>query len=231
MRTRLPETTEFTNMFKNNTIAINPTYYILQKFKLKLMIATGIVCLGACSFSMWFVWLPSYLKLYSELDSGHILMINSINLLVIIIIIPLVGLLSDKIGEKIILGSAALSIIVLISPILIYMNQLTLVSVWLSQLGLAILARFVYGVIPVTLFKIFPASVRCSGISISYNIANMIFGGGIPLIASIILTRTSNLIFLCIPIIITAIIMIGVTFFISKQTIKLNMKVKIKQYI
>lgn len=217
MRSKLPETPEFTQMVDKGLILENPVKFAIQKSYINLLTAVGLVCLGACSFSMWFIWLPSYLKLYSKLSSGSILLINSSNLFIIIAAIPLIGFLSDKVGFKVILASAALGTIAFVLPLLYFMASLSIYSVWLSQLGLAILASMAYSVIPIALFKLFPAKIRCSGISISYNIANMLFGGTIPLLASLILAKAGNLIYQSIPIIIVALIMLGLLPFIKKN--------------
>lgn len=209
MRSKLPETPKFTEMVDNDLILENPVRFVIQKSYAKLLIAIGVVCLGACSFSIWFIWLPSYLKIYSKLSPGYILLINSSNLLIITAAIPLIGFLSDKVGIKVILFSAALGTITFVLPLLYFMANLSLYSVWLSQLGLAILASIAYGVVPATLFRLFPAKIRCSGVSISYNIANMVFGGTIPLLASLILAQTNNLMYQGIPVIIAGLIMLG----------------------
>jgi MHS family proline/betaine transporter-like MFS transporter len=195
MRKKLPETPEFNEIFKRKLTIKNPLKFIITKSYVDLLLAIIIVCLGACNFSLWFVWLPSYLKLYANLSHGIILLINSCNLLVIILIIPLVGKLTDKFGIKLILSTAAIASMLFVLPLLHLMNNLSISSIYLSQLGLAILAGIAYGVVPIALFKLFPTNIRCSGISLSYNIANIIFGGSIPLLASIILNKTSNLIY------------------------------------
>jgi MHS family proline/betaine transporter-like MFS transporter len=216
MRSKLPETPEFTEMIGQGQTLENPVKVVIQKSYVKLLIAVGVVCLGACSFSIWFIWLPSYLKIYSKLSSGHILLINSSNLFIITAAIPLIGYLSDKVGIRIILASAALGTIALVLPLLYFMSSLSIYSVWLSQLGLAILASMAYGVVPITLFKLFPAKIRCSGISISYNLANMVFGGTIPLLASLILAHTSNIMYQGIVVIIASLIILGLLLVIEE---------------
>jgi MHS family proline/betaine transporter-like MFS transporter len=208
MRITLPETPEFIALVKNKVIETNPIFIIMRKQYLKTLAAVGIVCLGASSFTLWFVWLPSYLKMYSSIPASHILLINSLNILAIVFAIPIVGILADKINYRSILYFAASVTILCIIPLLSLMNQLTLPLIWGAQMILAILASCAYGVVPITLFNLFPTSIRCSGISVAYNLANMLFGGTIPLIASIILTKSSNLMYQGIIIILAALIML-----------------------
>lgn len=217
MRIKLPETPDFITLSENKIIAENPILLTVRKYYLNLFIAIGIVCLGAASFTLWFVWLPSYLKLHSTIAASKILLANSLNLLAIIILIPIIGLLSDKFGKKIILSIAALGTMILVMPLLMLMNQFTFIAVYLSQLGLAILASCAYGVVPITLFELFPAQVRCSGVSASYNIANMLFGGTIPLLASLILLKTSNMMYQGMIIVLAAAIMLSL---LSKVSIE-----------
>lgn len=206
MRIMLPETPSFIAMQEDKTQVDNPLSELFRNHWFKILVATSTVCLAACSFAVWFVWLPSYLRVYSKLSFSQILLINSFNLLIITIMIPCIGFLSDIVGKRVILLIAGFGTIILVIPILTYMNELTLSSVWISQLALAILASLAIGIVPIALFDIFPVNVRCSGISISHNIANTIFGGAAPLFASLILTKSNNLIYQSIPIIIASII-------------------------
>lgn len=208
MRLKLPETVVFTKLKAENKIVNNPTKILITQKYMHILIAVGVVSLGACNFSLWFIWLPSFLKLYSKLSASNILLINSCNLLFITIAIPFVGILADKIGNKSLLAIAAISTLILSIPAVYYMNNLSLYNVWLSQLILAILASLAYGVVPITLFNLFPSNIRCSGTSIAYNIANILFGGCIPVIASIILRISNNLIYQCLPVITSSLLIL-----------------------
>ena len=63
---------------------------------------------------------------------------------------------------------------------------------WLGQLGLALFIGMFAGVIPVTMVEAFPARVRCSAVSIGYNLCLGIIGGTTPLVATWLIQRTHD---------------------------------------
>lgn len=204
MRTRLPETPAFRQSVNDGLLTENPVTEVLRNHCRTILIAIGIVCLGACSFSLWFIWLPSYLKLRSTLNSSQILTMNSFNLLVIAAVIPVAGYGLDRIGTKKTILFAGFATIVFALPLTMNMAHLTVGTLWSGQLCFALLAALAYSAVPLTLFNLFPAPVRCTGISIAYNIANMLFGGGVPLLAALIFTSTDEFSLQCVPVVLAA---------------------------
>jgi MHS family proline/betaine transporter-like MFS transporter len=88
------------------------------------------------------------------------------------------GSLSDRIGRRRVLTFATLLMLVGIYPLLAWLNgSHTTGSLILVQTMFCFMVAMFVGVAPATLAGIFPTKVRSSGMSLSYNIAVMIFGG------------------------------------------------------
>ncbi len=61
-----------------------------------------------------------------------------------------------------------------------------------GQLGFAILFGLGYAVITAAIAELLPARVRCTAVSIGYNLCLGVFGGTAPLIATYLVHRTSD---------------------------------------
>lgn len=97
------------------------------------------------------------------------------------------GWLVDRIGLGVTLSLGCLAL--LLATYALFANLRAggpRLDVWYALAGLCV---GVTGVVPVALVRAFPAPVRFSGISFSYNIAYAVFGGFTPLVVSIWMHR------------------------------------------
>jgi MHS family proline/betaine transporter-like MFS transporter len=91
------------------------------------------------------------------------------------------GIASDRFGRRAVLLSASLWLVVLVLPMLWLMRtQQNFLSLTLAQCVLCLGVGSYVGVAPGTTAEMFPAKVRSTGISISYNLAVTIFSGFAP---------------------------------------------------
>jgi MHS family alpha-ketoglutarate permease-like MFS transporter len=108
-----------------------------------------------------------------------------IGLALLVIIVPICGALSDRLGRrKIFPIVGAIGMIVLFYPLLMLLNQPGFgVYVLVSASGWVVLGIW-QSVYPTIQAELFPASVRVSGIGFEHQIVIAIFGGTAPLIAA-----------------------------------------------
>ena len=178
------ETPEFERFIKNNSLL---KYNIKNIFNKKLIHATCLVILPSISFYLIFVYLVTYLKEFVHIPLSTSLFINTISMTLMIVFIPIFGFLSDRLGHKILIVSGTVGFIILSYPLFLLITTGILKLVLLSQCCFALLIAMIYSTIPATLFDMFDVSMRCTAVSIPYNIANSIFGGSAPLISTILI--------------------------------------------
>jgi MHS family proline/betaine transporter-like MFS transporter len=166
---------------------------------------------------MLFVWWPTYLTTVVVPPISHALMINTISMVVLMILIPPIGLLSDLVGRKTVLGAALLGIIILAYPLIIWTDHGIFSSALISQLIFAVLIAGVLGPMAATLVELFPTRIRFSGIGISYNITLAIFGGTAPLVSTWLVSRTGDIESPAYYLIVMAVISLIATLTISKK--------------
>jgi MFS transporter, MHS family, proline/betaine transporter len=109
------------------------------------------------------------------------------------VVVPVVGLWVDKVGQIPIMVGAALLFALTAYPAFvvlgIYASPLAL-ALMVCWLGL--LKSFFSGALPSLMAKVFPTSTRVSGMSLSYNIAVPIFGGFAPFFAQSLIDITGS---------------------------------------
>ena len=120
-------------------------------------------------------------------------MINTSSMVGLMILIPPIGLQSDMVGRKTVLGAALMSIRILAYPLIIWTDHGIFSSAVISHLIFAVLIAGVLGPMAATLIEIFPTRIRFSGIGISYNITIAIFGGTAPLVCTWLVSRTGDI--------------------------------------
>src|SRR4029079_7253062 len=102
------------------------------------------------------------------------------------------GHLSDKVGRKPVLLAACLGGLLFAWPLLWLMHHQNLQAVFLGQLGLAVVVGLFSGVVPVTMAEALPARVRCTAMSVSYNLCIGLLGGTTPMVATYLIKRSGN---------------------------------------
>jgi len=139
-----------------------------------------------------FVYVVTWLIKQVKEPRSDALDINTISMAVLLVLIPLFGALSDKIGRKPLLLFGAAGMAVLGYPLIWLMHHPDFMMILLGQLGFAVLIGAYFGASPATLTEMFPRRVRVSALSISYNISLAIFGGTTPLIATWLIAHSHN---------------------------------------
>lgn len=148
-----------------------------------LNIAQGI------GFYLCFVYLSTWLKENGILSSSEALMLNSISLALMMVLNPLAGALSDRIGRKPLLYVGTIGMMIFAWPIFWLMTQSHFIIILAGQCSLAAIISC-FGGNPAFMVEAFPKHVRCTGLAISYNLAHSIFGGTVPLVATTLVKYT-----------------------------------------
>ena len=100
------------------------------------------------------------------------------------------GWLSDRIGRRSIMTAGFALAVVSYWPVFTWLGMFQDNPVILTALVwyMVILVTMVYGPIAAFLVELFPARIRYSSMSLPYHIGNGVFGGGVPFIATFLVT-------------------------------------------
>ncbi len=192
LRLLMPETPNFVAAQQKRQLVHNPIKHAFKTACLPMFMSIGLVFLPAMGFYLLFVYLSSYMTTFLHIPLRTALSINSLSMLGIILIMPWMGLLSDKIGRKKILYLGAIGFITFSCPLFLLLQQATFMAVLCAQFCFAILVCFAYAAIPATLVELFNTNVRYTAMSFPYNLSNALFGGTAPLVATFLIGMTGN---------------------------------------
>ena len=139
-----------------------------------------------------FVYIVAWLKLLADVRASVALLINSLNMAVLLVVILGMSRLSDRIGRKPILAGAAVGLVLLSWPLVALMQTGDVYYVFLGQFGFALLIGAYSAVNPIAICEIFPRDVRCSAVSVAYNITLGVVGGTAPAVATWLIELTGR---------------------------------------
>ncbi|SDH28165.1 MFS transporter [Agrococcus jejuensis] len=107
---------------------------------------------------------------------------------------PLVGRLADRVGPARVMTWAAIAALVLAWPIfqvIVGLRSVPALVISIALLGL--IMAFYFAPLPGLLSSMFPAEIRGTGLSITYNVGVTLLGGIAPLVLTWLLQVTGNL--------------------------------------
>ena len=152
----------------------------------------GFNIINAVGFYMMFVYVVTWLIKQVKEPRSEALDINTISMAVLLVLVPVFGALSDRIGRKPLLLFGAGGIAIFGYPLIWMMHHPDFTMILLGQLGFSVLVGAYFGAGPATLTEMFPRRVRVSALSVGYNVGLAIFGGTTPLVATWLIARTHD---------------------------------------
>ncbi|WGD29482.1 MFS transporter [Ancylobacter sp. WKF20] len=141
------------------------------------------------SFYLIFVYLTTYMQQVDNLTARLSLQINTISMVTVLILAPVFGGLSDRIGRKWMIASGLIGMVLLSWPLFRLLDSGTAEGALLGQIGFAVLIAMYAGPIPCALVEMFRSATRCSALSLSYNISVGLAGGTAPMVAVYLVSR------------------------------------------
>lgn len=155
--------------------------------------AFGFTILWTVSFYTMLSYMPTFTQKYVGLARAEALWSNTIGLLVITVAIPLMGLISDRVGRKPLILISVLSFLVLSYPL--FSALLTYANVTIAilvQVIFALMLATFSGPGPAAIAELFPTDGRSTWMSTAYSLSVAIFGGFAPYIATLLISSTGS---------------------------------------
>ena len=150
----------------------------------QILQAIGLSLVNAVPFYISFVFIVPWLRQHADLSARGALVINSINMAIMLLVIPTAAWVSDRVGRKPVLVAASAGLVLLTWPLFGLMQVGEIWAVFLGQFGIALMIGSYAAVSPVAICELFPRAVRCSAVSASYNISVGLAGGTAPMMAA-----------------------------------------------
>lgn len=163
-----------------------------------ILLCGGIVITWNVTNYMLTSYIPTYLADLPEFGLGGVdqtatQFMQIAVLVMLIVLIPVIGRLSDRVGRRPVLATGAIGLIVLSLPAVLLLRGGTVISTFAGLLMIGLMLACFSGTAPSTLPALFPTQVRYSGLAISFNIFVSLFGGTTALVMSTLLSATKDL--------------------------------------
>jgi MFS transporter, MHS family, proline/betaine transporter len=192
IRLRIEETPAFRRIEREHEVEAAPLLETFRDYWRAGLIAIGFTLYWTVSYYIFLNYMPTYLSENLDIPLSFALLSNAIGLVLLMVLIPIFGIVSDRIGRKPLLIASAVTMGVLTYPLFMLMGTGNYLLIVLVQLLIAAIIALYSGPGPATVVEMFPTKVRYSGIGVAYNLAVALFGGSAPFIATFLIDRTGN---------------------------------------
>ncbi|RTP19481.1 MFS transporter [Enterobacter roggenkampii] len=190
IRKDIDETPDFQRVKASGQVAKAPLRDTLKHHWREVLIAAGLKVVETAPFYIFSTFVVSYATSTLTYQKSQALEAVTLGALVATLMIPLMGLLSDKVGRQ---RMYAISVFVLGLFIVPWFMLLNIGTTW----GIVLATVIAFGVLwaPVTAVlgtlcsEIFSANVRYTGITLGYQLGAALAGGTAPLIATGLLAK------------------------------------------
>jgi MFS transporter, MHS family, proline/betaine transporter len=169
-----------------------PFISALMRQKKEILIVIGLNLAAAVGFYMIFIYLPQYMQGVAHIGPSDAFHINTFNMAITLLVMPLSAYLSDRIGRKPVMYLALALMIVVTWPMFTLLHSLDKIDLLLAQLGLTLALGIYLGVVPVILVEQFSAAIRCTAAATSFNLVVGVFGGTTPMLCVYLISQTGN---------------------------------------
>jgi MHS family proline/betaine transporter-like MFS transporter len=169
-----------------------PVRELLTVHRRSVLIGVGVTCLNAVAFYLLLSYMPTYLSSEMGMSESDSFLASTVSLATYIGLIFLMGTLSDRFGRKTMLLTASVLFLLLTFPLFGMLDHQPLLMILVIQILFGAMLAMNDGTLPCFLAEIFPTRVRFSGFAFSFNLANALFGGTAPFIATWLIQLTGN---------------------------------------
>ncbi|HEX6442287.1 MAG TPA: MFS transporter [Stellaceae bacterium] len=192
LRWRLDDTPKYTELEEQHAVAQAPLGEALQQYPRETLLGFGVTLHNTVAYYIALVYMNSFIVSAGKLPQVTASWIVTGSLAVFVLMMPVMGWLSDRVGRRPLLLFSCAGYIVLGYPFFMMASSGNVALTVLSQLLMILLYVPYAGACPAYYAEIFPTRVRYTALSIGYNIAVAIFGGFAPFIATFLVRETGS---------------------------------------
>ena len=192
VRTSVPESPAFESVRRAGGLASAPVRDVFVSHRLAVAKVIGLVWLHGVAFYLLYVYLTTYLVTVTTVPLATVLSLNTVCMTLLALSIPLMGAWSDRIGQTPLLMTGSAGLALLSYPSFLWLTSNNLPHMIAAQVLLTLLVACYMGPFFAAIADLFPTPQRYTGISVGYNIGAALFGGTAPLIATLLIEWSGN---------------------------------------
>lgn len=193
IRKGIDETPSFKKVKESGEVPKLPIVETLKNYWREVIIAVGAKVVETAPFYIFSTFVVSYAT--SNLGFSRTATLTAVMIATIIttILIPFMGMLSDKIGRKKLFIGGTIGMALFAFPYFWLLQQKSvLLLIIATVIGLGVIWAPITAVLGTMFSEIFDARIRYTGITLGYQIGAALAGGTAPLVATALLNRFNN---------------------------------------
>ncbi|MGW5022762.1 MFS transporter [Streptomyces cacaoi] len=191
IRNKIEDTPEYRAMEANDTVPRSPVRELLGSHKRHLLQAFGLMAAMHVPFYAVLTYLVTYETDHLGHSADSAALLSTVISLLGLVLVPLFGLLSDRVGRKPVFVGATAALLVVSTPAFLLMRAGT-AGTWAAGLLLGTILAAILGTYAVWSAEVFPTRTRQSGLSISYNLTAALFAGTVPYLMTVLISATGS---------------------------------------
>lgn len=154
------------------------TLRILLQYPKECLLVVGLTLGGTVAFYTYTTYLQKFMINTSKIDATTVTWINFLALLVFVVIQPLAGALSDRVGRRpLLLGFGVLGALCTVPLLTALANTHEAVPGFLLMLGGLVIVTGYTSINAIVKAELFPTKIRALGVGLPYALTVAIFGG------------------------------------------------------
>lgn len=155
--------------------------------------AFGFTVLWTVAYYIFLNYMPTFTERYANLTSAQALWSNTLGLVVLVLAIPAMGHLSDRVGRRPLLLACCAAFVVLPYPVAsLLVSGPPIGTIIALQLVVGLTIALFSGAGPAAIAEIFPTRSRSTWMTTGYALSVAIFGGFAPYIATWLIRETGS---------------------------------------
>ena len=189
-RSTMRESPEFRRQQEQGTVPELPLRHALTNHRAGIARSFAISALGSITYYVGITYVPAFLTSAGSLSERQSLWLSTIAAAAVILITPLTGLLSDRVGRKPVLIGLCIGSAALPTAMFSLMAGSSPATALIGAVILALVAGGVSAVGAVATAEQFPGEGRITGLALGATMATAVFGGLTPYAAQVLVDRT-----------------------------------------
>src|SRR5207237_4813900 len=177
----------------------------------------GLVWVHGVAFYLLYVYLTTYMVMVTAVSRGPVFVLIPISMTLLAILIPIMGRLSDSVGQKPLLVTGTAGLALGSYPLFAWLATGDVPFMLAAQTLLTVFVACYMGPFFATVVDLFPTAQRYTGLSLGYNLSSALFGGTAPLIATLLIEWTGNNLAPSLYLSLCALISLGVVLTLPKE--------------
>ena len=155
------------------------------------MIRAFLISVAAgVGFYLGLIYLLTFIQRFDGIAPSTASWIGTVATATLVVLVPVFGAASDRLGRRPVMMAGAAAFIVLALPIFWLVTRPQVGLVLAGEVLYMVVLAIYLGPLGAMLAELFGPRVRCSGASVSYNLALALFGGTTPAVSVFLVAQT-----------------------------------------